>query len=118
MCNLHPILPKCHFPFYLNCVGKMRNGKGLGNLFFMHRKIVLILNMKMHSGFEISNVPSSGFSVTLHNCFAAKITFNPVFGYFLLYKIKLNTTYINILRQSFLNDFCIHQRIHSFSNHV
>ena len=39
MYNLHTILPKCHFPFYLNCVGKMGNGKDLGNLFLSTEKL-------------------------------------------------------------------------------
>ena len=55
MHNLHPILPKCHFPFFLNCVGKMGNGKGLGNLFlctenffwFSIWKYILVLKYPM-----------------------------------------------------------------------
>ena len=39
MYNLHSILPKRHFSFYHNCVGKMGNGKGLGNLFLCTEKL-------------------------------------------------------------------------------
>ena len=55
----------------------------------MHREIVLILNMKIYFGFEMSNVPSSGFSVALRNFFEGKTTSNlnyPVLSHFpLLY---------------------------------
>ena len=39
MYYLHPVIPKCYFPFYLNCVGKMGNGKGLGNLYLCTEKL-------------------------------------------------------------------------------
>ena len=39
MYNFHPIVPKFHFSFYLNCVGKMGNGKGLGNFFLCTEKL-------------------------------------------------------------------------------
>ena len=57
----------------------------------MHQKIALIPNIKIYSGFEISNVPFSGQSVTLRNSFAAKNTYKPELSRF---RLLSPTTYI------------------------
>ena len=38
-CIKRDILNLSYFPFYLNCVGKVGNGKGLGNLFLCIEKL-------------------------------------------------------------------------------